>query len=77
MQVPPLLPLITKQLHYFYANQAEKFFNVRYINILVYYQISTYFLSISRPFQTKPIIIIIYSIMLVMFYYVYLRTILR
>lgn len=50
MQVSHLLQLITKQLHYFYANQAIYF-------QIVNYEISTLFLRISKSLQIKPIII--------------------
>lgn len=73
MTVSHCLLSITKQLHYFYANQAKKKCKI-YIKYLVFYKISTLFLKILEILTNKAY----YHnnlnkniIMIVMLYYVY------
>ena len=63
VQVSHLFQLVTKQSHYFYANQAKHTTNLlfhhyklcRYHKYLVIYKISTLYLKILKFLQLKPI----------------------
>ena len=60
MQVSHLLQLVTKQPHYFYANQAKYLLNnlnlmCDILQCLVIYKISTLYLKTFKFFQLKPI----------------------